>query len=101
MGFLKKIKKAVSKVVKQAADPIKTVAGAIAGGENQQQQQEAPTPAAQVVAPPAPATQVETPNVSTEGDEDSASTESDLKKNRANGKKSLSVARSSGNGINL
>ncbi|URX37644.1 hypothetical protein FNPHOIGM_00007 [Dickeya phage DchS19] len=103
MGFFKKVKKAVSKVVKQATKaPENLVKGAAAlatgqGGETTVIEKE--TPATQVAAP-APATQVETPTVETD-DENTSDTESDKKKARAGGKKSLSIARSSGNGINI
>lgn len=104
MGFFKKIKKAVSKVVKQATKAPENLAkGAVAlatgqGGETTVIEKE--TPAATQVAAPAPATQVETPTVETD-DENTSDTESDKKKARAGGKKSLSIARSSGNGINI
>ncbi len=104
MGFFKKVKKAVSKVVKQATKAPENIAkGAVALATGQAGaeviEKEAPA-ATQVVAPPAPATQVETPTVETD-DENTSDTESDKKKARAGGKKSLSIARSSGNGINI
>lgn len=90
----KKIKKAVKKVVKKVTRPIKQVAGGLAGGAGEAQVVEVPqaaTPAAQIVDVPEK-------DVSTE---DEAQTESGRKKARAGGKKSLSVARSSGAGINI
>ena len=86
MGFFKKIQKAVSKVVKA---PVNLVEGAVALATGNAEPQGV-----------APATQVETPTVET-NDENTSDTESDKKKARAGGKKSLSIARSSGNGINI
>lgn len=88
----KKIKKALKKVVKEATRPIKQVAGGLAGGMvGGAQAVEAPTPAAQVVDIPEK-------EASVDGE---AQTESGRKKARAGGKKSLSVSRSSGAGINI
>ena len=93
---VKKATKSVKKVVKEVARPVKQVAGALAGGAGEAQVVEVPqaaaaTPAAQIVDVPEK-------EVSTE---DEAQTESERKKARAGGKKSLSVARSSGGGINI
>lgn len=93
---VKKVTKSVKKVVKEVARPVKQVAGALAGGAGEAQVVEVPqaaaaTPAAQIVDVPEK-------EVSTE---DEAQTESGRKKARAGGKKSLSVARSSGGGINI
>lgn len=88
MGFFKKIKKAVKKVGK-------VVGGALGAGKHQQ---EAPVP---VVAAPPPAQVVDVPEQDKAEGEDEAQTESARKKARAGGKKSLSVARSSGGGINI
>lgn len=92
---VKKVTKSVKKVVKEVARPVKQVAGALAGGAGEAQVVEVPqaaaTPAAQIVDVPEK-------EVSTE---DEAQTESGRKKDRAGGKKSLSVARSSGGGINI
>lgn len=99
----KKIKKVVKKTVKAVTKPIEKVAkgavGAVGGvlgqGEKsgvQVMEQAAPPPQAQIIEAP------------TKGDvetEDSAQTESGKKKARAGGKKSLSVARSSGGGLNI
>lgn len=82
----KKIKKAVKKVFKEIARPVKNLAG---GGDVHI---EAPAPQAALVDVP-----VEK-DVTTE---DEAQTESGRKKARAGGKKSLSVARSAGGGINI
>lgn len=92
----KSVKKAVKKVTKEVARPVKQVAGGLAGGAGEAQVVEVPqyaaaTPAAQIVDVPEK-------EVSTE---DEAQTESGRKKARAGGKKSLSVARSSGGGINI
>ncbi|WNV46651.1 host range and adsorption protein [Escherichia phage Sekstaphage-1] len=97
MGFFKKIKKAVKKVVKEVGKPIekagkevgKAVGGALGVGKQEIIQQEAP---AQVV---------DVPEQDKADGEDEAQTESARKKARAGGKKSLSVARSSGGGINI
>ena len=84
MGLLKKIKKAVSKVTKA---PLKA-AGL------------APDVPDAPEAPTAAAAPVEV--AKTEAVEDTAEgTVSDKKKTKAGGKKSLSVSRSSGSGINV
>lgn len=91
---VKKVTKAAKKVVKEVARPVKQVAGGLAGGAGEAQVVEVPqaaTPAAQIVDVPEK-------EVSTE---DEAQTESGRKKARSGGKKSLSVARSSGGGINI
>ena len=92
---VKKVTKSVKKVVKEVARPVKQVARGLAGGAGEAQVVEVPqaaaTPAAQIVDVPEK-------EVSTE---DEAQTESGRKKARAGGKKSLSVARSSGGGINI
>ncbi|QZB85622.1 tail assembly protein [Escherichia phage T7] len=91
---VKKVPKSVKKVVKEGASPVKQVAGGLAGlagGTGEAQMVEVPQAAAQIVDVPAK-------EVSTE---DEAQTESGRKKARAGGKKSLSVARSSGGGINI
>lgn len=93
---VKKVTKSVKKVVKEVARPVKQVASGLAGGlaggvQVVEVPQAAATPAAQIVDVPEK-------EVSTE---DEAQTESGRKKARAGGKKSLSVARSSGGGINI
>lgn len=92
---VKKVTKSVKKVVKEVARPVKQIASGLAGGAGEAQVVEVPqaaaTPAAQIVDVPEK-------EVSTE---DEAQTESGRKKARAGGKKSLSVARSSGGGINI
>ena len=86
MGLFKKIKKAISGVVKA---PLKAV-GLAADAPNVQTAAETPVAAPQ-----------EAPKEVVEDVESSADTESGKKKTRASGKKSLSVSRSSGGGINL
>lgn len=91
---VKKVTKSVKKVVKEVARPVKQIAGGLAGSAGVAQEVEVPAaqaPAAQIVDVPEK-------EVSTE---DEAQTESGRKKARAGGKKSLSVARSSGGGINI
>lgn len=90
----KSVKKAVKKVAKEVTRPVKQVAGGLAGGAGEAQVVEAP----QAAAPAAQIVDVPEKEVSTE---DEAQTESGRKKARAGGKKSLSVARSSGGGINI
>ncbi|WAO25474.1 hypothetical protein [Shigella phage CT02] len=104
MGFFKKIKKAVKKVVKEVGKPIekagkevgKAVGGTLGAGKQEIIQQEAPAP---VVAAPPPAQVVDVPEQ--DKAEGEAQTESARKKARSGGKKALSVARSSGGGINI
>lgn len=96
----KKVKKAVKKVVKQVGKPIEKAArgtiGALAGGTGGAQVVEVAAPQA------APAAQlVDVPTQDTVSAEDEAQTEAGRKKARAGGKKSLSVARSSGGGLNI
>lgn len=106
MGFFKKIKKSVKKVIKEVGKPIekagkevgKAVGGALGAGKQEIVQQEAPAP---VVAAPPPAQIVDVPEQDKAEGEDEAQTESARKKARAGGKKALSVARSSGGGINI
>lgn len=106
MGFFKKIKKAVKKVVKEVSRPVekagkevgKVVGGALGAGKQEIIKQEAPAP---VVAAPPPAQIVDVPEQDKAEGEDEAQTESARKKARAGGKKALSVARSSGGGINI
>lgn len=94
----KPITKAVKKVTKEVARPIKQVAGALAGGAGETQVVEVPQAAAAAATPAAQIVDVPEKEVSTE---DEAQTESGRRKARAGGKKSLSVARSSGGGINI
>lgn len=107
MGFFKKIKKAVKAVVKEVGKPIekagkevgKAVGGALGAGKQEIIQQEAP--AAAVVTAPPPAQVVDVPKQDNAEGEDAAQTESARKKAHSGGKKALSVARSSGGGINI
>lgn len=87
MGLFKKIRKAVSKAIKK---PLSAVAG-LAGLADVPKAPDAPDPAAVVV---------DTPKEEAK-EEDGAQTESGKKKTKSGGKKSLSVARSSGGGINI
>lgn len=92
---VKKVTKSVKRVVKEVTRPVKQVASGLAGGAGEAQVVEVPQPAA---TPAAQIVDVPEKEVSTE---DEAQTESGRKKARAGGKKSLSVARSSGGGINI
>ncbi|QXV72999.1 hypothetical protein [Edwardsiella phage PVN09] len=86
----KKITRAARKVVREVTRPVKQVAGVLGGGMGEAQVVEVPQ-AAQIVDIP-------DKDVSTE---DAAQTESGRRKAHAGGKKSLSVARSAGGGINI
>lgn len=86
MGIFKKIKKAVSKITKA---PLKVVGLA----------PDMPD-ASSAGDAPVPAQAVEVAKTEATGDTE-GTTESDKKKVKAGGKKSLSVARSSGSGINV
>lgn len=111
MGWGKKIKKAVKKTVKKITKPVekavkqvgkagedivKGAAGVVGGKPDVQVIEQA----APVAAPP-PAQIIEAPTKGDVETEDDAQTESGKKKARAGGKKSLSVARSSGGGLNI
>lgn len=95
---VKKVRKAVKKAVKQVGRPFeragKAVIGGLAGGARGAVEVVQPE-----AAPPAAAL-IEVPDKEVETD-DAAETESGRRKARAGGKKSLSVARSSGGGINI
>lgn len=102
----KKIKKVVKKTVKAVTKPVEKVAkgaigavGSVLGGDKPETQvieQAAP------VAAPAPTAQIIEPPTKDDVDtDDDAQTESGKKKARAGGKKSLSVTRSSGGGLNI
>lgn len=93
---VKKVTKSVKKVVKEVARPVKQVASGLAGGAGEAQVVEVPQP-----APATPAAQIVDIPEKEVSTEDEAQTESGRKKARAGGKKSLSVARSSGGGINI
>lgn len=96
----KKIKKTFKKITKPVKKVVKGTVGAVGGvlgggmPETQVIEQAAPVaaPAAQIIEPPTK------DDVDTD---DNAQTESGKKKARAGGKKSLSVARSSGGGLNI
>ena len=91
MGFGKIIKK----VFKAATQPLKAVAG-IAGIDKAQPVATVPD---QAIVPAAAA--VEAPPKDTANTGDESQTEAGKKKNARSGKKSLSVSRSSGNGVNI
>lgn len=84
---VKKIKKAVKKAVKQVTKPIAALAGGV----------ETPEMPEQVT--PAQAVEIATPEKVEH--EDEAQTEAGRKKAARAGKKSLSVARASGGGLNI
>lgn len=91
MGFGKSLKKAFKKVAKIASNPL---GGGDDGGKRQVEQ------APEVAAPQV--IQATTEVAKKEGDEgDDADTEAAKKKARSGGKKTLSVARGSGTGVNL
>lgn len=102
----KKIKKVVKKAVRKITKPVEKVAkgavGAVGGvlGQGGQPDVKVVEQAAPVAAPP-PAQIIEAPTKGDVETEDEAQTESGKKKARAGGKKSLSVARSSGGGLNI
>lgn len=91
MGFGKSFKKAFKKVTK-------TVTGAVGGILGAEQPKAVEVEAPQQVAPAAQI--IEPPKADAEGGDESQ-TEAGRKKARAGGKKSLSVARSSGGGLNI
>lgn len=82
--------KVVKKIVKEITRPVKQVAKGLAGSPDMPDIAPATPPAALVDVPTKETDVVE-----------EAETESSRKKARAGGKKSLSVARSSGGGINI
>lgn len=86
--------KSVGKVVEKAGK-------AVGGLVSPKVAQAAPTPAPAVETAPAPAQLVDVPDKDDVQTDDEAQTESGRKKARAGGKKSLSVARSSGGGLNI
>lgn len=98
----KKIKKTVKKTVKKVTKPIKKAVGVVGGalGQGGKPDMQVIEQAAPVAAPP-PAQIIEAPTKGDVETEDDAQTESGKKKARAGGKKSLSVARSSGGGLNI
>lgn len=100
--IVRKVVKPVEKVVKGAGKAVEGVAkgavGAVTGGGAKVVE----VPSQQPVSTAAPAAQlVDVPNQDDVTTEDEAQTEAGRKKARAGGKKSLSVARSSGGGLNI
>ncbi|QVW21425.1 hypothetical protein KJF94_16050 [Pseudomonas hormoni] len=87
MGFLKK---AFKQVVKIASNPL-------GGGDDDKKAPEVAAPAAPT---PAPAAVVEAPKADDKADDD-ADTEAAKRAAKAKGKRGLSVARSSGTGLNI
>lgn len=106
MGLFKKIKKAVKKTVKAVTKPVqkvgKKVIPFIPGVSMAVRKNHAyyKTPTAQDTAS-GPAQIVEPPDKDNVDTENESSTESGKKKTRATGKKSLSVSRNSGGGLNI
>ncbi|EOV4167038.1 hypothetical protein ACONXC_001006 [Yersinia enterocolitica] len=96
MGFFKSITKAISNVVKKTTDPITKAAATVIG---QEKGAEPVVIAAQEAAPAA--AQANLPDKQDISTEDDSTSESAKKKLNASGKRSLSVARSSGTGINI
>ncbi|EON3359661.1 hypothetical protein [Yersinia enterocolitica] len=96
MGFFKSITKAISKVVKQATSPVTSVVGGVLGADKGA---EPIVIAAQEAAPAA--AQANLPDKQDVSTEDDSTSESAKRKLNASGKRSLSVARSSGTGINI
>lgn len=92
MGFGKKLKKAFKKVTKIAGGGVDLLGG---GDEKKDR------PAAEVAAPPAGAAAVVEAPKEDGVDADDADTEAARKAAKAKGKKNLSVARSSGSGLNI
>lgn len=100
----KPIEKAVKKTASVGEDIVKGAVGAVTGkgqGETTIVNEAPAAVQAAVQAAPPPAQLIEPPKPEDASGEDDAQTESGLKKARAGGKKSLSVARSSGGGINI
>ena len=95
MGFGKSLKKALKKVA-SIADP----ADVLGKGEGDKKAAEVAAPAVEAPAPAAAAPVVEAPKGDSETTEE-GDTEAAKKAARANGKKKLSVARSSGTGLNI
>lgn len=88
---VKEVTRPVEKVAKEITRPIKQVAGALAGAPDMPE-----------IAPPTPsAALIEVPQQEEVQTDTDAATESSRKKASAGGKKSLSVARSAGGGINI
>lgn len=94
----KKVKKVVRKITKPVEKAVKGTVGAVTGAGKAPKVVEAPAPQQPA---PMPAQLVEPPKQEDVETEDEAQTEAGRRKARAGGKKSLSVARSSGGGINI
>lgn len=101
MGLFKKIKKAVKKITKAVTKPIKKVVKGAAGAVGLGTQKVKAPQMVQNDPSAAPAQIIEPPDKDNIDTEDESQTESGKKKTRAGGKKSLSVARNSGGGLNI
>lgn len=101
MGLFKKIKKAVKKITKAITKPIKKVVNGAAGVVGLGTQKVKAPKMVQNDPSAAPAQIIEPPDKDNIDTEDESQTESGKKKTRAGGKKSLSVARNSGGGLNI
>lgn len=98
---VRKIVKPVEKAVKEVGKVVEKAGQAVASPLRPKIPQAAPTPAPVVEQAPTPAQLVDVPDKEDVQTDDEAQTESGRKKARAGGKKSLSVARSSGGGLNI
>ncbi|AWD92511.1 hypothetical protein [Pectobacterium phage Jarilo] len=96
MGFGKAFKKAFKSVTSVVTKPAAQALGAVGIGQAGATAVESQAPAAV-----APAAIVETPKDASSDVSDDSQTEAGRKKARAGGKKSLSVARAAGNGLNV
>lgn len=96
----KKIKKTFKKITKPIEKVAKGAVGAV-GGVLGQGEKSGVQVMEQAAPPPPPAQIIEAPTKGDVETEDEAQTESGKKKARAGGKKSLSVTRSSGGGLNI
>ena len=100
MGFLKKAIKKVVKVVNKTAG---AATGGLIGDSAKEDKPKEPAPVAAAVNAPEPASaaaQVEAPKEDTTTEDDGDS-EAAKRAARSNGKRGLSVARSSGTGLNI
>lgn len=101
MGFGKKLKKAFKKVTKVVSKVGGGAIPGLGGGGEKEKEKPVQQVAPEVQAPPQTlqaTTEVAKKEVDEDGDSD---TEAAKKKARSGGKKGLSVARSSGSGLNI
>lgn len=101
MGLFKKIKKAVKKVVKSVTKPVEKVAKGAVGAITGNDAPEVVVQAQDTAPAEQSAVAVDVPNSSNADTEVEDTTESAKRKINAGGKRSLSISRSSGTGINL